>query len=862
MTCIFALLATALAQEPTTGATPAPEPAVVPPVLAQFVEAPWPPDAPPDPVEVVLRLTIDEGGGVTDAAVVTSGGPGFDEAAVGAARQFVFSPATRGGVPVPVVLDFSYRFALAPAPAAPEAAPAAESPVRIDGVVRQMGTGRPLADVLVAAGDTSARTDAEGRFALRGVPDGASVVNLTRTGFVPSRETITLGAGEAAHVTWWVKAEEWAETEVVGTWDKPRDEVVRYSLSMSEVRKVPGTFGDPIRVVETLPGAARPAFGTGELIIRGSNPEDTGIYVDGIRIPRIYHLGGYESVIAPELVGDVQYFPGDFGVEYGRSTGGVVNVVSKTDYGDQPRLVWSTDFLDSGGVFTGRFGDHEVGIAARRSYVDALLSLVPVGSFASPVWSDYQLRYAWKGRKDIDLSFFALGMWDSLKVSLPEGGFGRGSLDDDGVASSTMAHRLIGRLAWRPASTWELSVTPSVGVDVDSSSFGGPFASDTEKWEGSLRAEAAWTPSPRVDAVVGVDAMVGTNDSASQVPTGGGGGFGPVGGGADGERDDTEEDGAEDDTDVSNTFTQWSPALYARVRVRPLRDPDALVITPGLRLETDLTEYGDAVSLDPRLSVRWKPTGWLAFTAGGGRTTQAPQVTDRTELDGTASGVTPEHAWSASAGAELTPLDGALRLTVTGFDKYMYDLVVSGDEFGFGEWANSGEGRAYGLEAMAKLEPFHGAFGWVSYTLSRSERKDDEDDAWHRYEYDQTHNLVAVAGYHLPWEIDVGGKFQYTTGNPYTQQSPGDFDVDTGRYTPTSGEENGARLPPYYALDLRIEKGFTFKRAHLGVYADFLNVVKGDNPEYVLYNYDYSEVGYVSGLPFIPNLGFDLEVLF
>ena len=235
-------------------------------------------------------------------------------------------------------------------------------------------------------------------------------------------------------VTWWVKATDWDEAEVVGTWDRPARRGRPLLRLHRRGAEGPRTFGDPIRVIETLPGAARPAYGTGQLVIRGSNPEDTGIYIDGIRIPRIYHLGGYESVSHPEPFGDVQYFPGDFGVEYGRSTGGAVNVVTKDDYGDQPRVVWSTDFLDSGGVFTGRFGDHEIGIAARRSYVDALLSAVPgVGSFASPVWSDYQLRYAWKGREDVDLSIFALGMWDSLKVSLPEGGFGRGP-GDDGVA--------------------------------------------------------------------------------------------------------------------------------------------------------------------------------------------------------------------------------------------------------------------------------------------------------------------------------------------------------------------------------------------------------------------------------------------
>ena len=110
---------------------------------------------------------------------------------------------------------------------------------------------------------------------------------------------------------------------------------------------------------------------------------------------------------------------------------------------------------------------------------------------------------------------------------------------------------------------------------------------------------------------------------------------------------------------------------------------------------------------------------------------------------------------------------------------------------------------------------------------------------------------MAVAGYHLPWEIDLGGKFS-TRRKPVHPAVRGYLHVGTGRTPRRPAAENGARLPPYYALDLRIEKGFTFKRAHLGLYADLLNVVKGDNPEFVLYNFDYTEVGYVSGLPLIP----------
>jgi len=62
------------------------------------------------------------------------------------------------------------------------------------------------------------------------------------------------------------------------------------TLTMAEVRRVPGTFGDPVRVIQSLPGAARAPFGTGLLVLRGANPEDSNVYVDGVEVPLVYHL--------------------------------------------------------------------------------------------------------------------------------------------------------------------------------------------------------------------------------------------------------------------------------------------------------------------------------------------------------------------------------------------------------------------------------------------------------------------------------------------------------------------------------------------------------------------------------------------
>ncbi len=77
------------------------------PELVHTEEAPYPPEAKAAGVEgdVVLRLTIDVNGEVTDAEVVEGAGQGFDEAAQAAALQFRFRPARRRGKPIPVRID-------------------------------------------------------------------------------------------------------------------------------------------------------------------------------------------------------------------------------------------------------------------------------------------------------------------------------------------------------------------------------------------------------------------------------------------------------------------------------------------------------------------------------------------------------------------------------------------------------------------------------------------------------------------------------------------------------------------------------------------------------------------------------------
>ena len=74
-----------------------------------------------------------------------------------------------------------------------------------------------------------------------------------------------------------------------------------------------------------------------------------------------------------DLIETVDYLPGSYGVQYGRTLGGVVDVKTKTTFPEQNKFSWSTDVLDSGGLLQVKAGDYGVAVAARRSYIDLFI---------------------------------------------------------------------------------------------------------------------------------------------------------------------------------------------------------------------------------------------------------------------------------------------------------------------------------------------------------------------------------------------------------------------------------------------------------------------------------------------------------
>ncbi len=496
----LAVATPAAAAEPASGEAP-PQPVFVPPKLTRFVEASPPTSlAARAPVDVVLTIDVDEHGTATKIELKTSAGgddaAAYDEAAIAAAKQFVFEPGTAGGRPVPVRITYRYRFVLKPKPE-PRPRPEPESPpapiaVPISGQVRKAGDRSPISGVSITLDlpDLEAITDAEGRFSFGAIPVGKRVFKLRSGEIVASDVRLELTAGKRLEVTWYAAGKERYTSTVRGK--RVVQETVEYTLTAEEVKRIPGTQGDTLKAVQNLPGVARSAFGGGQIAVWGSSPGDTRTYVDGVQIPVLFHFGGLRSTVSSEIIEDLRFLPGGYSADYGRGTGGVILIDTKRPRSEGIHGFAQVDLIDGSLMLEGKLAKNlSFSIGARRSWIDAILPIFTTSDFQlSPIYYDYQARLSWRAspRDDVDVLVFGSDDVVNIQLKRPDPALSAA------FNSHTFYHRVLAKWTHRFASGATLTVTPSAGYDVPfqiSAQFGNiPVSIDARTTSYNLRAVA------------------------------------------------------------------------------------------------------------------------------------------------------------------------------------------------------------------------------------------------------------------------------------------------------------------------------------------------------------------------------------
>jgi hypothetical protein len=173
--------------------------------------------------------------------------------------------------------------------------------------------------------------------------------------------------------------------------------------------------------------------------------------------------------------------------------------------------------------------------------------------------------------------------------------------------------------------------------------------------------------------------------------------------------------------------------------------------------------------------------------------------------------IKPQSADQFALGFFKNTLNNTIELSAEIYYKWMNNTVElrNGADIQFNEAIEaqvvSGVGRAYGLELFARKQSGK-TTGWLSYALSKSERKADyiNNGEWYSFRFDRRHYLSLVVNHELNNRISLGANFVYATGEAYTEASQRYQILGSNQPSIYYGARNGARLPDYHRMDLSI----------------------------------------------------------
>ncbi len=677
-------------------------------------------------------------------------------------------------------------------PVAPSLAPAApppEEPARPAVVVRGQlfvrGSSDPVGGAsVVVDGLVAGETDAEGRFTLVVAP-GRRVVQVQHPGYEPLTHFLPADAGGPLLVLR-LSAATGGTLRYETVVRAEQEQGSKRTLSRAEITRTAGSLGDPFRVIESLPGVASMLWPLPIYTVRGANPGNTGYFLDGVRIPALFHFALGPAVVHPHFLESLDFYPAGYPARHGRFVSGVVSAATGAPPADRLRGSVDVRLFDAGGMVSVPLNDGQgsVAVAARYAYPGGLVTTL-VEDVRFHYW-DYQARVEHvlgPGR----LSLTAMGSYDLLAVRSSEVGgpsFGGPVVTRESEEALRLQfHRL--DLRWRSAAAGgRLAAALALGMDRTEVPFD----------EGSQLGARARSLTPRVSYQralrPGLDLEAGLDGEVMAY------------------------EGLLDQPRPSVTFAALTSSRTG-VQIGAhgslvYRLHDRVVLSSGLRLDFFKDGPGTAFDAGPRLNLRLRASDSVWFKLSGGRTSQPPSLP--LQLPGIEAGDLARHglqtAWHGGLGVEAR-LPG-VELDATTFVQRYVLTDIRDPDYGdplLDDFLIRREGLSYGLELMVRRPPGERLHGWLAYTLSRSLRA-FEGGVVGPSDWDQRHVVNLVLGYR--WgRTSLGTRFHLHTGRLV-------------RVDGTSALEM-ARLPAFYQLDLRVDRRFVYDRWVLEAYLELVN---------------------------------------
>ena len=615
-----------------------------------------------------------------------------------------------------------------------------------------------------------------------------------------------------------------------------RKEIGQTTLSATDVREMPGAFGDPFRAIEALPGVMPLISGLPFFYIRGAPPTNNAYLVDGIRVPLLFHVGIGEGVIHPALIDHVDFYPGAAPASYGGYAGATIDGRTR-DPATALHGEANVRLIDAGALVESPFADGRGSalMAGRYGYPGPILGLIS-SQIQLGYW-DYQARASFRFGERDTVSVFAFGSHDYLGTASTSNGVVGPVME----ALGSDFHRVDLRYD-RALDGGHLRVAATLGYD----SMGGAVGADggavttVTDLSAAARLEVEKKLSPTVRVRGGANVRIEDYGFTQGTPPVDRGGMPKP----------------QIPSDASPPPTNVSGDAHADVVWRIGQRGE---LVPGVRVgvfesaratgPSGARETTTVPAFDPRLSARVTLTPHVAWLSTFGLSHQYPvlRVGGIPAFLVNAPGFPVgdgqlQTSAQASQGVEVT-LPADITLTTTGFlsewsglTDLDLDCVQIMPATSPPQAPNSPgpptppytcpsnqptHGIAYGLEVLLRRSFSKRLSGWLSYTLSRSTRDEHfltptggNATATVAADYDRTHVLNAILAYDLGRHWKAGARFVFMTGTPYSNLAG---NVPVLPY-------NSQRDPAFYRVDVRLEK-----RWLLGKNRYIAFVVEGQN---------------------------------
>ena len=716
----------------------------------------------------------------------------------------------------------------------------------IYGTIYQQDPEQRVASAQIRIIETNQRTttDPNGEFRFRDLPAGKYTLTTSASGYrLPEDVVVTIEPGATTQLKIYLEqvVVELDEVEVTG--ERAASPVGRQSLRGSEIQRVPGSTGDALRALQALPSIGVANDFSGALYIRGGSDEDNLYYFDRVPIGYPYHFGGIVSSLSSEIIERIDVYAGGYGAEFGVDSQAVIDIYSRNKNTDGLRAKFNLNVLYSEGLLEGKLGDQGFWYAAgRRSYIDLFLGSLSFDSgaiTAFPRFWDYQVKggYELNDKHQLSLNLFASGDNFALKLDGEDvdedvrGNISFGSgFEGAGIhLRSLFTDRLTSFLSLtRSDFQFDVNVGAALSLKIDAPDY-------------VLREDLTYTLNPKHRLETGV--ILGFEPGKAigrfiRPPD-------------EGEVDYDPRFLERQTFDESVSGKRVEVYLQDRYKVLPF-----LSVVLGLRV--DYFSLVDDFSVQPRGSLLFDIMEGSQLQFSYGNYYQVPGPPRLTQSVGNpdlntsqASHYVLEFTRQVSEGTEVK---------FAGYYKDLANLVTNDDDM---IYLNQGAGFAQGTEVFLRHRAGDRFLGWGSYTYGLSKRRDRPEEPYRYYSFDQTHVATLAATYRLTPTWEIGVKWQYRTGNPYTPVEGATLDTDPRNgesiYIPNYAETNSGRLPPYHRLDMKLSKAFRFNSWEMSLFLELLNAYNRKNLLDFSYSDDYTEKDEIYQFPMIPYLGITTE---